>query len=66
MKSSHTCLQKFLLDVVLNIPDQVLLPEDACQRIKYSAKAQKKILKDIETMKLEILAVSVDCYKCFF
>jgi len=42
---------------VLEVPDHVLLPEDAAQRTKYSTKTHKKLLKEIESVKNEFKAV---------
>lgn len=50
-------MQQNLLENVLEVPDHVLLPEDAAQRTKYSTKTLKIILKEIDSIKNEYKAV---------
>ena len=47
---------------MLEVPDHVLLPEDAAQRTKYSTKTHKKLLKEIESVKNEFKAVIIFHY----
>lgn len=46
-----------MLEVIFKVPDHVLLPEDSVQRTRYTTKGHKKLLKEIENIKLEIQAV---------
>ena len=51
-------LQRYLLETVLKVPDHVLLPEDAAQRTKHTAKGHKRLLKEIEILKNDIQTVN--------
>lgn len=45
------------MECIFKVPEHVLLPEDIAQRTKYSTKGHRKILKEIENIKMEIQAV---------
>jgi len=54
MEPINSKLERFLLDVIFKIPDHVLLPEDSVQRVKHSEKQRKKLIKEIEAVKIDI------------
>lgn len=46
-----------MLEVILKVPDHVLLPQDVAQRTKHREKGHRKILKEIESIKSDIQMV---------